>query len=144
MTTTGFMSGPRAVQAPTRCTRGAAVLSLLLGLVLVVSLPVLAGAAFYVGVLAAALAAVALGAGAVLWSHDTLVVRAGAILAAVPILLGELLAFSLGLPGAHELAELTVLRALAAVVLAAGVLVLLLADAFRSRPEETPDSPYAL
>jgi hypothetical protein len=144
MTTTGFMSGPRAATRPTRCSRSAAVLSLLLGVVLVLGLPALAEAAFYVGVLATALAAVALGAGAALWAHDTIVVRAGAAFAAGPILLGEILAFSLGLPGAREVADLTVLQAVSALVLAGSVLALLVADAFRRRPEEMPDSPYAL
>ena len=144
MTATGFVSGPRVVTSPTRCSRVAAVLSLLLGAVLVLGLPVLAQAAFYVGVLAAALAAVALGSGAALWSHDTLVVRAGAVLAAGPALLGEVLAFSWGLPGARELADLTVLQACAAVALASGVLAALLLDALRRQPEQTPESPYAL
>jgi hypothetical protein len=143
MTTAGFVSGPRAA-TPTRCSRGAAVSSLLLGIVLALGLPVLADAAVYVALLGAVLAAVALGAGVVLWSRDTLVSRAGAVLAAGPILLGELLAFSLGLPGATELGELTVLQAMSALALAGSVLALLVADAFRRRPEETPDSPYAL
>jgi hypothetical protein len=112
---------------------------------LVVVLPDLARAAFYVGVLAAASASLALVAGYALWSRATLVVRTVAALAAGSILLGQVLQIFQGLPGAaRELSRLTFLETSAALLLASAVIAFLLADALLHRPEQAPDHPYAL
>jgi hypothetical protein len=144
VTTAGFVSGTRDQVTPTRCSRAAALSSVLLGASLVAVLPVLTRAAFYVGVLAAASAALALVAGSVLWSRATLIVRTVAALAAGSTLLGELLQIFQGLPGARELGRLTLVEIAAALGLSAAVLALLLADALLHRPEQAPDHPYAL
>ena len=65
-------------------------------------------------------------------------------LAAGTILLGEAVQLSLGLPGAAGLGRLGVVESTLAVGSAALVLVLLLVDAARRRPEPAPDQPYAL
>jgi hypothetical protein len=144
MTTAGFVSGARDDTSPTGCSRVAAASSLLLGVVLAGGLPAVADAAFYVGVLAAASAAVALVAGYVLWTRASLVVRAVAALAAGGTLVLALFQVLQGLPGARELGRLTFLETALAFGLASAVLVFLVADALRRRPEETPDHPYAL
>ena len=129
---------------PTHLSRVAAASSLLLGLVLVAVLPVVAGVASYVGVLAAASAVLAIVTGYFLWSRATVVVRAVAAFAAGATLAVELLQVFEGLPGARELGHLTLPQSLAAGSLAIIVLVLLLVDARRRRPEQAPDHPYAL
>lgn len=144
MTTAGFVSGTRDETTPTHLSRVAAASSLLLGLVLVAVLPVVAGVASYVGVLAAASAVLAIVAGYFLWSRATVVVRAVAAFAAGATLAVELLQVFEGLPGARELRHLTLPQSLAAGGLATIVLVLLLVDARRRRPEQAPDHPYAL
>ena len=144
MTTAGFVSGTRDQTTPTRCSRGAAVSSVLLGASLVAVLPVLTRAAFYVGVLAAASAALALVAGYVLFTRATLVVRTVAALAAGSTLLGHMLQILEGLPGARGLGRLTLLEGGAALGLAAAVIAFLLTDALLHRPEQAPDHPYAL
>lgn len=144
MTTAGFVSGIRGDDAPTRCSRVAAVASLLLALTVVATLPVTSEAASYVGVLAASAAAVIVVAGALLWSRPTLVVRSVAALAAGAILVGDALNAWFGIPGAHELEQLTRLEAVVTLGLPGLVLLLLLADALRRRPEPAPERPYAL
>ena len=143
MTTAGFVSGIRE-DAPTRCSRVAAVAALLLGLTAVGTLPVTSQAASYVGVLAASSAAVTVVAGSLLWSRPTLVVRSVAALAAGTILVGDALNAGFGIPGAHELEHLTRLEAAVTLGLPGLVLLLLLADALRRRPEPAPERPYAL
>jgi hypothetical protein len=143
MTTAGFVPGGEQT-APSRFTRVAAASSLLLGALLVAALPVLTDAAFYVGVLAGASAAVAISAGYVLWSRAGLVPRAVAALGAGATLAGVLLEVLGGLPGAAGLGRLTPLQGVAAGGLAVVVLVFLLLDARRRRPDQTPEHPYAL
>jgi hypothetical protein len=101
-------------------------------------------AAFYVGVLAAASASLALVGGYVLWRRATLVVRTVAALGAGTTLVGQLLQIFQGLPGARELGHLTLVEGAAALGLAGAVIAFLLADALLHRPEQTPDHPYAL
>jgi hypothetical protein len=144
VTTAGFVSGTRDGEAPTCCSRVAAVASVLLGLVLVAVLPAASAAAFYLAVLAGVSAAVTIVAGYVLWSRATLVVRSVAALAAGGTLVAQVLQVSLGLPGAGGLGPLTVLETGVALGLPVAVLVLLFADALRRRPEQAPDRPYAL
>ena len=144
MTTAGFVSGIREDDAPTRCSRVAAVASLLLGLSVIGTLPVTAQAASYVGVLAASSAAVTVVAGSLLWSRATFVVRSVVALAAGSILVGDVLNAWFGIPGAHELGQLTGVEAAVTVGLPGLVLLLLVADALRRRPEPAPERPYAL
>jgi hypothetical protein len=144
VTTAGFVSGIRGDDAPTRCSRVAAVASLLLALTVVATLPVTSEAASYVGVLAASVGAVIVVAGTLLWSRPTLVVRSVAALAAGAILVGDVLNAWVGIPGAHELEQLTRLEAVVTLGLPGLVLLLLLADALRRRPEPAPERPYAL
>lgn len=144
MTTAGFVSGAREEAAPSGCSRAAAAASFLLGGVLLFVMPTLADAAFYVAVLAISAAAVAISAAVHLWLRVTLLARTVAGLAAGTILLGEAVQLSLGLPGAAGLGRLGVVESTLAVGSAALVLVLLLVDAARRRPEPAPDQPYAL
>lgn len=144
MTTAGFVSGTRDQTAPTCLSRVAAAASVLLGTLLVAVLPIVIDAASYVGVLAAAAAAMAILAGYCLWSKDTVVVRAAAAVAAGATLAVQLLQVFEGLPGARELAHTTLPQGLGAGILATSILVLLLVDARRRRPEQAPEHPYAL
>jgi hypothetical protein len=144
VTTAGFVSGTRDDEAPTCCSRVAAVASVLLGLVLVAVLPAAAAAAFYLAVLAGVSSAVTIVAGYVLWSRASLVVRSVAALAAGGTLVAQVLQVSLGLPGAGGLGSLTVLETGVVLGLPGAVLLFLLADALRRRPEQAPDHPYAL
>ncbi|HSJ22344.1 MAG TPA: hypothetical protein VK964_17395 [Nocardioidaceae bacterium] len=144
MTTAGFVSGTRDDEAPTCCSRVAAVASVLLGLVLVAALPATYAAAFYLAVLAGVSAVVTIVAGYVLWSRASLLVRSAAALAAGGTLVAQVLQVSLGLPGAGGLSSLTVLETGIVLGLPGAVLLFLLADALRRRPEQAPDHPYAL
>jgi hypothetical protein len=144
VTTAGFVSGTRDDEAPTCCSRVAAVASVLLGLVLVAVLPAASAAAFYLAVLAGVSAVVTIVAGYVLWSRASLLVRSVAALAAGGTLVAQVLQVSLGLPGAGGLSSLTVLETGIVLGLPGAVLLFLLADALRRRPEQAPDHPYAL
>lgn len=144
MTTAGFVSGARDEAAPSGCSRVAAAASLLLGAVLLFVLPALADAAFYVAVLDAAAAVVAISAGLALWSRVTLVARTIAGLAAGATVLGQLVQASLGLPGTQNLDGLGVAEGWLTAGCAALVLVFLTVDGVRRQPEPTPDQPYAL
>lgn len=144
MTTAGFVSGTRDEAAPSGSSRVAAAASLLLGGVLLSLLPTLVDAAFYVAVLDAAAALVAISAGLALWNRATLVARTIAGLAAGATVLGQLVQASLGLPGTQDLDGLSVLDAGLTAGCAALVLVFLAVDALRRQPEEAPDQPYAL
>lgn len=144
MTTAGFVSGTRDEAAPSGSSRVAAAASLMLGAVLLFVLPTLVDAAFYVAVLAAAAAVVAISAGLHLWTRVTLVARAVAGLTAGATVLGELAQLSVGLPGAPGLDRLGPLEGSLAAGCAAVVLVFLVVDAVRRQPEQAPDQPYAL
>lgn len=144
MTTVGFVSGTREETAPSRCSRFAAAASLLLGGVIVLVLPDLVDAAFYVGVLFAAAAGVAIVAGSILWTRATLVARTVAGLAAAATLFALLLQVSLGLPGVQQLALLSPLEGVLTFGFAGAVLLFLVADALLRTPEQAPDHPYAL
>ncbi len=145
MTTAGFVSGARdETTTPTRVSRVAAASSLLLGLALITVLPVVADVASYVGVLTASSAAVAIVTGYALWRRPTLVMRAVAAFAAGATLAVLLLQSLDGLPGARRLGGLAPVGSLVVAGLASIVLLLLLADARRRRPDQTPDHPYAL
>jgi hypothetical protein len=144
VTTAGFVSGTRDDDAPTCCSRVAAVASVVLGLVLVAILPATSSAAFYLAVLAGVSAAVTIAAGYVLWSRATFVVRSVTALAAGGTLVAQVLQVSLGLPGTGGLGSPTVLGTGVALGLPGAVLLLLLVDALRRRPEQAPDHPYAL
>jgi hypothetical protein len=143
-TTTGLVSGTRDQTAPSHFSRVAALSSLLLGLVLVALLPAVTTAAFYVGVLTAASAVVALASGYVLWSRATLVARAVVALAAGGTLAVELLHVLKGLPGASDLGGRMPWESTAVGGLAGVVLVFLFVDALRRSPDRAPDHPYAL
>jgi hypothetical protein len=144
VTTAGFVSGTRDETSPTRLSRVAAASSLLLGLSLVAVLPVVTDVASYVGVLVGSSAAVAIVSGYALWARPTLMMRAVAAFAAGAPLGGLLIQTLEGLPGARRLGGLAPLGSLAVAGLASIVLVLLLVDARRRRPEQAPDHPYAL
>lgn len=144
MTTAGFVSGTRDETTPSSVSRVAAAASLLLGGVLLDALPDLMDAAFYVAVLAAASAAVAIVSGYVVWTRASLVARTVAALAAGVVLVGGLLQFFLGLPGIRGAGPLTPLENGMALATASLVLVFVAADAVRRTPEEAPDRPYAL
>jgi hypothetical protein len=144
VTTAGFVSGTRDDTSPSSASRIAAAGSLLLGGSLLLALPGLAAAAFYVAVLAAATAAVALVTGLLLWVRVTLVARAVAGLVALAALLGVLVDTFLGFPGAAELEQRSWAEGYLAPLLAGTVLVFLGLDAVRRRAEPVPDHPYAL
>jgi hypothetical protein len=144
VTTAGFVSGTRDDDAPTRCSRVAAAASVLLGIVLAAVLPAASAAVFYLAVLAGVSAAVTIVAGYVLWSRASLVVRSVAALAAGGTLVAQVLQVSLGLPGAGGLGSLTAFETGVALGLPSAVLLFLLADALRRRPQQAPDHPYAL
>lgn len=144
MTTAGFVSGTRGETTPSSCSRVAAGASLLLGGLLLDSLPGLMSEAFYVAVLAAASAAVSIVAGYLLWVRVTLVSRAVVALAAASALAGELLQIFLGLPGLRDLDRQSTVGLGFALAAAGAVLVFLVADALRRKPEPAPDRPYAL
>lgn len=144
MTTAGFVSATRDASTPSGCSRAAAAASLLLGGSLVVVLPTLLDSAFYVGVLAVAVAALAFAAGYGLWSRAGLVDRAAAGVAAGSSLLVQLTQILVGLPGAPGLSRVSLVESGLALGFAAAVLVFLTLDALRRRPEPAPDHPYAL
>lgn len=144
MTTTGFRSPTRDDTTPSRFSRTAAGSSLLLGVTLVAVLPDVLSAAFYVGLLAAVTASLALVGGYVLWSHATIVVRAMATLGAGATLAGELLQSLHGLPGARQLDALSRWEGVAAFLLASAIVLLLLLDARRRGAEDPHEHPYAL
>lgn len=130
---------------PTPCARLAAVASLLLGVVLLLALPDLGRAASYLAVLAGAAALTAIAAGAAIWRRVGLVARTVGVLAAASLVLGELLALSVGLPGARGgLGALSPVEGAAPLGLALAVLGLLLVDALRRRPQPRVQRPYAL
>lgn len=134
----------RPARPPGFCLKLAAVGSLALGMLVVQGLPVLLGAASYVGLLAGTLALCAVAGGVRLWLHDTLLTRASVALAVVPVLVGVVLAFLLGLPGASEVDTLGVLGPAGVLALSAGVLGLLTTDALRRTTDQGPNRPYAL
>lgn len=144
MTTAGLVSGPREQTRPSTCSRVAAAASVVLGALLLDALPDLVRAAFYVAVLAAAAAVVALVAGYLLWTQVTLVPRTVAFLTAGAVIAGELLQLFLGLPGVRDLGRLSAVELLLVLVAAASVIVFLAVDALRRKPEPAPDRPYAL
>lgn len=144
MTTTGYLSATRDETAPTSFSRVAAASSLLLGTTIVGVIHALAEAAFYVGVLAAVSASLTLVAGYVLWSHATMVVRAMAAFGAGATLAGLLLQLLGALPGTGGVGRLMRWEGVVAFLLSAAVVVFLLLDARRRRPEDSPDRPYAL
>lgn len=144
MTTAGFVPATRDASTPSGLSRAAAAASLLLGGSLVVVLPTLLDSAFYVGVLAVAVAALAFAAGYGLWSRAGLVDRAAAGVAAGSSLLVQLTQILVGLPGAPGLSRVSLVESGLALGFAAAVLVFLTLDALRRRPEPAPDHPYAL
>jgi hypothetical protein len=144
VTTAGFVSGAHDATAPSRCSRGAASASLLLGGVLIATLPDVLAAADYLAILAAAAALVAIVAGHLLRVRVTLLVRMLVLLAAGSVLTTEVLQILLGLPGVTERDQLTALERGIPSAAAGGVLLLLAADALGRRPEPAPDRPYAL
>ena len=144
MTATGAMSDTRATATPSGWSRAAAAASVLLGAALLVVLPKLLAAAFYVGVLAAAVALLATCAGCALWSRGGLLVRAGAVVAAGSSLLVQLTQIFVGLPGAPGLSEVSTAENAMALVFAGAVLGFLMLDARRYTPERAPEHPYAL
>lgn len=144
MTTAGFVSGTGEQTRPSTCSRVAAAASVVLGALLLDALPDLVRAAFYVAVLATAAAAVAIVAGYLLWTRVTLVPRTVAFLTAGAVIAGELLQLFPGLPGVGDLGRLSAVELLLVLVAAASVMVFLVADALRRKPEPTPDRPYAL
>lgn len=144
MTTAGLVSGTREQTRPSTCARVAAAASVLLGALLLDALPDLVQAAFYVAVLAAAAAVVALVAGYLLWTRVTLVPRTVAFLTAGAVIAGELLQLFPGLPGVRDLGRLSAVELLLVLVTAASVMVFLAVDALRRKPEPAPDRPYAL
>ena len=144
MTTAGFVPATRDASTPSGCSRAAAAASLLLGGSLAVVLPTLLDSAFYVGVLAVAVAALAFAAGYGLWSRAGLVDRAAAGVAAGSSLLVQLTQILVGLPGAPGLSRVSLMESGLALGLASAVLVFLTLDALRRRPEPAPDHPYAL
>ncbi len=144
MTTAGFMSGTRGETSPTHLSRLAAASSLLHGVALVWVLPAATAAAFYVGVLGASFAALAILSGSVLWSRATLCVRGAAALSAGATLTVALLQAAAGLPGAGRLAHLDPVDLVVVGGFAAVVLAFLMLDARRRHPEQAPDHPYAL
>lgn len=144
MTTAGFVSGTRD-ETSTRCSLGAAVSSALLGVTLIVTLPALFDAAFYVGILAAAVASLALLAGYALWTGAVLVMRTMATISAGSTVLAGVFQVVHGIPGAaRQIGGLTPVESGAALGLGGCVLALLLLDALLHRPEQAPDHPYAL
>jgi hypothetical protein len=144
VTTAGFVSGAREATAPSRCSRGAASASLLLGGVLIATLPDVLAAADYLAILGAAAALVAIVAGHLLRARATLLVRMLVLLAAGSVLTTEVLQILLGLPGVTERDQFTALERGIPSAAAGGVLLLLAADALGRRHEPAPDRPYAL
>lgn len=144
VTTAGLVSGTREQLRPTTCSRAAAAASIALGALLLDALPDLVRAAFYLAVLAAAAAVVALAAGYLLWTRVSLVPRTVAFMTAGAVLTGELLQLFPGLPGVGDLGSVSTLEVLLLLVAAASVMALLVADALRRKPEPAPDRPYAL
>lgn len=144
MTTAGFVSGTREQTRPSTCSRLAAGASVVLGVLLLDALPGLVRVAFYVAVLATAAAAVAIVAGYLLWTRVTLVPRTVAFLTAGAVVAGALLQLFPGLPGVRNLDRLSAVELLVVLVAAASVMVFLVADALRRKPEPAPDRPYAL
>lgn len=147
MTTAGLVPGTREQTRPSTCSRVAAAASVVLGALLLDALPDLVRAAFYVAVLAAAAAVVALVTGYLLWTRVTrvtLVPRSVAFLTAGAVIAGELLQVFPGLPGVRDLGRLTAVELLLVLGAAASVMVFLAVDALRRKPEPAPDRPYAL
>ena len=144
MTTTGLVPGTREQTRPSTCSRVAAAASVVLGALLLDALPDLVRAAFYVAVLAATAAVVALVAGYLLWTRVTLVPRTVAFLTAGAVIAGELLQVFPGLPGVRDLGRLSAVELLLVLGAAASVMVFLAVDALRRKPEPAPDRPYAL
>ncbi len=138
------MSGTYVFSSTTRCARAAGLASLALGSSLLLRMQQFVDAAFYVAVLAAAAACIALVAGALLWERDTLVVRTVAALTASVVLAAELTAAVAGLPGAPDLVAGSVLEGMLHAALPAAVVALLVVDGRRRQPEQAPDHPYAL
>lgn len=138
------VSGTYVFPPSTRCARTAGLVSLVLGSSLLLRMQHFVDAAFYVAVLAAAAACIALVAGALLWERDSLVVRTVAALTAAVVLAAELTAAVAGLPGAPGLAAGSMLEGVRHAALPASVLTLLVVDGRRRRPEQAPDHPYAL
>ena len=138
------VSGTYVSPLTTRCARAAGLASLVLGATLLLRMQHFVDAAFYVAVLAAAAACIALVAGALLWERDSLVVRTVAGLTASAVLASELTAAVGGLPGAPGLAVGSLREGLLHVVLPAAVVALLVVDGRRRQPEHAPDHPYAL
>lgn len=138
------MSGTFVRPLATRCARSAGLGSLVLGSTLLLRMQHFVDSAFYVAVLAAAAACIALVAGALLWERDSLVVRTMAGLTAAGVLAAELTAALVGLPGAPALATGSLLQDLLHLSLPATVVALLVVDAGRRQPEQAPDHPYAL
>lgn len=144
MTTAGFVAATRDASTPSGWSRAAAAASLLLGGSLVVVLPTLLDSAFYVGVLAVAVAALAFAAGYGLWSRAGLVDSAAAGVAAGSTLLVQVTQILVGLPGAPGLSQVSLVESGLTLGFAGLVLVFLTLDALRRRPEHAPDHPYAL
>lgn len=144
MTTAGFASGTLEHTRPSPCSRVAAAASIVLGALLLEALPDLVRAAFYVAVLATAAAVVAIVAGYLLWTRVTLVPRTVAFLTAGAVIAGELLQLFPGLPGVRDLGRFSATELLLVLVAAGTVMLFLVVDALRRKPEPMPDRPYAL
>ena len=144
MTAAGLVSGACVDGGPSRFARGAAVLSLLLGLTLLAISPALGDAAGYVAVLSGACAATAFAGAYVLWVRAGLVAHAVAGISALSAAVIEGLHVTVGLPGALRVERLSVLESGTVVGLAGLVLVVLGADLRKRRPHRAPEHPYAL